>query len=537
MNEPPAPPTDTLPQGRVPTGRRHRPRNPWARRLGWTLGGLAGLALAGVFSLRLWVERYLKSDAFVNQLNATAGRTLDSTCMIDSLSWQDSAAYAGTFTANGLERAAFRRLTLSDIRAEVDAGAIWDRVWRVPQVKIAQVTADFSAGGRVTESALLHLQAGESTVAAKPGGWRERWLPNRTELGPIRVDRFDFTRKASPDLPSLQGRGFSLILKPNLKLGSLEIEGRDGEAQLQDMAHPLRVSRLRSTLRAGEAAIDHLEGTLEDATLTAEGTMGLKTPGDLRLNVRLAGASLERWLPEDWLKRCSGVASAKATVRGNWRMPETVQATGDFQVKDALLQALPLLDIISKKTQNASFLRMQIKEAAGRFERRRADDWQIRQLRADAPGLLRMKGMVDITKGGTLRGSLLLGIVPGTLRYVAGAEQTVFLTADRFTATAGNAGALSADDTGLLWTRFQLAGTLDEPQEDLSERLARAWFDATVEEVLALPMEAAATAARAAAGAANTLLEIAPPVLEKAPEVINQGVQGGLKLLDTLIPR
>jgi hypothetical protein len=59
----------------------------------------------------------------------------------------------------------------------------------------------------------------------------------------------------------------------------------------------------------------------------------------------------------------------------------------------------------------------------------------------------------------------------------------------------------------------------------------------TVEEVLALPMEAAATAARAAAGAANTLLEVAPPVLEKAPEVINQGVQGGLKLLDTLIPR
>jgi hypothetical protein len=263
----------------------------------------------------------------------------------------------------------------------------------------------------------------------------------------------------------------------------------------------------------------------------------LNTPGNLRLNVRLAGASLEQWLPEDWLKRCSGVASAKATVRGNWRLPETVQATGDFQVKDAMLQALPLLDIISKKTQNASFLRMQIKEATGRFERRQADDWQIRQLRADAPGLLRLKGAVDVTKGGTLQGSLLLGIVPGTLRYVAGAEQTVFLTADRFTAAAGNAGALSPDDTGLLWTRFQLTGTLEEPQEDLSERLAQAWFNATVEEVLALPMEAAATAARAAAGAANTLLEVAPPVLEKAPEVINQGVQGGLKLLDTLIPR
>ncbi len=537
MNEAPAPPTDAAPSGRVPTGRRHRARHPWTRRIGWTLGALAGLGLAGVFSLRLWVERYLKSETFTQQLNATAGRTLESTCLIEGLSWQDSAAYAGTFTANGLEQAAFRRLTLSDIRAEVDAGAIWDRVWRVPLVKIAQVTADFSAGGRAPAPVPQADPATASGAAAKPGGWRERWLPNRSELGPIRVDRFDFTRKAGQGVPFLEGRGFSLLLKPNLKLGSLEIEGRDGEAQLENMAHPLRVSRLRTTLRPDEAAIDHLEGTLENAVLTAEGTIGLNTPGNLRLNVRLAGASLEQWLPEDWLKRCSGVASAKATVRGNWRLPETVQATGDFQVKDAMLQALPLLDIISKKTQNASFLRMQIKEATGRFERRQADDWQIRQLRADAPGLLRLKGAVDVTKGGTLQGSLLLGIVPGTLRYVAGAEQTVFLTADRFTAAAGNAGALSPDDTGLLWTRFQLTGTLEEPQEDLSERLAQAWFNATVEEVLALPMEAAATAARAAAGAANTLLEVAPPVLEKAPEVINQGVQGGLKLLDTLIPR
>ena len=113
----------------------------------------------------------------------------------------------------------------------------------------------------------------------------------------------------------------------------------------------------------------------------------------------------------------------------------------------------------------------------------------------------------------------------------------MFLPADRFSGGAGNSGVLSADDAALLWTRFQLGGTLDSPTEDLSDRLARAWFDATVEEVAALSMEAAATVTRTAVGAAGTVLDVAPPLLEKAPDLLHQGVQGGLKVLDGLLPR
>lgn len=536
MSDAPAPPADApVPDGR-PGARRKRPRNPWGRRLAWTAGGLILVGVVTVFSLRLWVERYLKSEAFAEQLNATAGRTLGADCRLEGLSWQELTGYAGTFVAEGRENAAFRRLTVSEVRADLDLAAVWDRVWRVKQVKIAHVMADFSGGGRVAQP--TPVSAPEFPVAtAGTGSWFQNWLPNRTELGPVQVERFDFVMGSTPRLNGWEGEGFSLTLKPNLKSSTLEVEGRSGEVHPIGEKRNLKVDRVRTTLRRDAASLDYLAGTLEDASLTADGTFGLKTPGDLRLNVGLTGARLEKWLPEDWLKRCDGQASGKATLRGDWRQPDTVRAEGDFKITDATLQALPLLDILAKKTQNASFLRLQIKEATGRVERRRADQWELRQLRADAPGLLRLKGGGDLGAGGSLRGSLLLGIVPGTLRYLAGAEQTVFLTADRFTAAAGNSGALSADDAGLLWTRFQLRGTLDEPSEDLSERLARAWFNATVDEVAALSMEAASTAARTAAGAASAVFDVAPPLLEKAPDLINQGLEGGLKMLDGLLPR
>ena len=488
------------------------------------------------FSFRLWIEHYLKSDAFAAQLNATAGHALMADCRLEGISWQDSTGYAATFHAQGRENAVFRRLTVADTRAEVDPAAVWDRVWRVRQVRIAQMTLDFSAGNRAPAVSTLDSPMSSAPAQASTHGL-QGWLPNRTEIGPVQVERFDFVRDASLGSHGILGEGFSLTLKPNLKASVLEVVGTGGTAGLTGVKKLLKVDRFRTTLRQQGASLDQLTGTLEDAAVTAEGTMDFTSSGDLLLKVSLAGASLEHWLPEDWLKRCSGRATAYGTLRGDWRLPGTMRADGDFKITGASLQALPLLDIIAKKTQNASFLRMQLKEVSGHFDRRQEGLWELRRLRADAPGLLRLKGSVNVGPGGALSGSLLLGVVPGTLRYLAGAEQTVFLAADHFSAATGNAGVLSPDDTALFWTRFRLGGTLDLPSEDLSERLAQAWFHATTEQVTALSMEAASTAARTAAGVAGAALNYAPPLLEKAPDLLNQGVQGGLKVLEGLLPR
>jgi hypothetical protein len=61
-------------------------------------------------------------------------------------------------------------------------------------------------------------------------------------------------------------------------------------------------------------------------------------------------------------------------------------------------------------------------------------------------------------RGNQLDGSFRLGIAPGTLATIPGAESEVFVPGER----------------GLLWTSLRITGTVDNPKEDLTDRLVAA---------------------------------------------------------------
>ncbi|MFN5961236.1 MAG: hypothetical protein ACK5CW_07130, partial [Verrucomicrobiota bacterium] len=213
---------------------------------------------------------------------------------------------------------------------------------------------------------------------------------------------------------------------------------------------------------------------------------------------------------------------------------------------------LPILQIIARKTRNESFVRLVLKEARTDFTRTPDGDWLLEKLLVDSPGLLRLKGSAAVGATETLSGSLLLGIVPGTLRYLAGAEQEVFLPIEKANLSAAERALLSAEDAGLLWTRLTLGGSLANPSEDLSDRLARAWFNATVDEVLGMSMEgavkAAETASRAASDAASAFLEKSPEAIDKGADllrkgaatgggILQKGAESGIRAIEGLLPR
>jgi hypothetical protein len=219
------------------------------------------------------------------------------------------------------------------------------------------------------------------------------------------------------------------------------------------------------------------------------------------------------------------------------------------------LEGLPLLHVIARKTRNESFVRLLLKETSANFTRTSGGGWLIENIRVDAPPLLRLKGNVAAAPDNSLNGELLLGIVPGTLRYLAGAEQEVFLPLNQLMVTQRERPLFTQDDAGLLWTRLRLRGTLDHPQEDLADRLAKAWFNATVDEVMNMSMEgavkAAETASKLASAAAGTVIDKAPEVLESGLKtgtdllqqgveqgggLLEKGVEGGLKTIEGLLP-
>lgn len=530
------------PESLRPVARRRVKRGS-SRRWLWVAGGVAVAGVAGLFAIQAAVRSYLRSPAFAQKINEAAGKALHAQCSLEGMNWQDSTAHAAQFQAHGLQGAGFRELTLSDARAEVDVGALWDRTWRVKRISVARVEADFSPGPRIQDPVPAGEPDGEPS--GQKASWLSRWLPNRTEMGGVVVDRFDFHWQGAS--AKISGEQIGLTLTPNLDQAYTAVIGSGGTVKKTGSPHILTVRSLQATLRADGVRLDQFEGKIANASVAAEGTLGLEKDGDLAMRVTVDQAQLADWIPDDWLKRCSGVASVDARVRGSGPGFAKYSAQGKIRLKDSLIQALPLLDVIAKKTRNETFLRLQLKEAESDFSRLTEGGWRFEKLRADAPGLLRLKGSAAADGTGTLVGDMLLGIVPGTLRYLAGAEQTVFLPMDRADLPPDVRSLLASDDSGLLWTRLRLGGTLDRPSEDLSDRLARAWFNATADEVANLSMEAAGKAAETAAGVANRLLDAAPPVLppvlDQAPGIlkegvkgVDQGVRGGLKLLDGLLP-
>src|SRR5690606_34891189 len=73
-------------------------------------------------------------------------------------------------------------------------------------------------------------------------------------------------------------------------------------------------------------------------------------------------------------------------------------------------------------------------------------------------GLIRIEGMLRLERDKSIDGRFRLGLTPGTLASIPGAETKVFLPGER----------------GVLWTPLHITGTLDDPKEDLTDRLIAA---------------------------------------------------------------
>jgi hypothetical protein len=164
--------------------------------------------------------------------------------------------------------------------------------------------------------------------------------------------------------------------------------------------------------------------------------------------------------------------------------------SGSLNHTDGVLTALPLLDALAAYADTTRFRRIALNEGKVDYE------WEdgalnLRKIAIGSEGLVRLEGSLKMDKEKRLDGHLRLGLVPGTLARIPGAETIVFTPGER----------------GLLWTPLRITGTLDDPKEDLTERLIEA--------------------------AGMRMIEIIPETGEKAlkftREVLNKDLQSHIK--------
>jgi|GEM_PF-850812 len=531
--------------------RRRRGKKGWTKC--WIVLGSIVVAGAGLFfGARIWITNYLQSDKFRVWISGAIASRLDADVQLDGIRWQDSSASVGTFTATGSADSSFAKIEARDLRATINAGAIWDRVWQVDEIKIARVFLDFS--NTQPREASSPQGTGTSVGSGESSGFFASLLPNRTVVKGAEVDQFGFLW--ANGTRSAKASGINLHVKPAEGNEFFLASGQRGTLELSMLPDaPVTLREIEASLQGDEFIIEDLTAEAAGADITAEGTILTGDKPSLDLKGTVAGLDLSRCIPEDWLKSLKGKADGDVRITGDPGEFAKLKWRGTVQLRDGLLEGLPLLHVIARKTRNESFIRLLLKDAHTEFTRTTDGGWLLEKLNVDAPGLLRLKGAVSAAPDDTLHGELLLGIVPGTLRYLAGAEQQVFQPLERLLVTRGERALLSSADSGLLWTRLRLRGTLGNPQEDLADRLAKAWFNATVDEVMNMSMEgavkAAETASKAAAEAAGTVLENAPEILEKGLQtgsdilgtgiesgagLLEKGVEGGIKTIEGLIP-
>ncbi len=520
----PSPPT--------PSSRRRRRRKPSSSKR-WliALGTIAVLLAAAVFSFSVWLDGYLKSDSFRRWISAAISSHLKADASLNGISWRGSSAFVESFSATGSADAPFQSLSAADIRADINAGAIWDRTWHVEGVKVARASINFS---KLPDQPTPPPQPPEAPPSSS--GFLSSLIPNRVVLGPVRIDQFGFDWKS--DDASASARNIALEIKPSDDQGFVLAKGAGGTLSSSALKNlPLDITDFDASWQEGEIRLDSFHATTaDDASITGEASVRLNQNAPV-LDARgsLADLQLAKIIPDDWLKRVKGTASASVQISGNPKDPDRLLWRGNAAIKDGLLEGLPILQIIARKTRNEGFVRLVLKDTRTRFTRTSSGDWILEGLLMDAPGLLRLKGNASISASSQLSGNLLLGIVPGTLRYLAGAEQQVFLPLDRANLPASDRALLGPEDSALLWTRLVLGGSLSNPTEDLSDRLALAWFNATVDEVLNMSMEGAIKAADAASKAASTaaskVLENAPAALDKGTDLLQKGAESGAGIL------
>ena len=424
--------------------RRRRATGKQAKQ-GW-LGKLAlGLIVAGVVGaaiLYATVRGYLYSDAFRRFLSVKTSEAVSVDGEFTPFRWDGLAVDTDAFEAAG--NGIITNLRVDGLHTEVSVGGLTRGVWEIRGSRIQRV--EFSLDARVRSPAVSIKKP------APPPARESGWLPREVELQGIDVR--EVVVKAMLDAGPLSVSRLRVRVEPAEKKRAYRVELADGAIRLPLSWVPeLHLSRARLRYQHGRVFLNNSSaGAWKDGRLELSGEWDLAA-GRYAFEGAATGVRCEDVFNEDWAKRCAGEMCSDFTLDNHDAVPV---ARGRLTIQKGTLTALPVLDTLAAYADTRRFRVLVLSEAG--------TDWQWKdgeiffsKLVLGSEGLARLEGNLFI-RGRELDGTFRLGLAPGTLASIPGAETKVFLAGER----------------GLVWAPLRITGTLDNPVEDLSDRLKTA---------------------------------------------------------------
>lgn len=489
---------------------------------GWLLKGgavLCGLVIIALVGGYFWVKSYLRSDAFREELSRQVGGAAGGTAEFAPLGWQGSVMDSDRLTLQS-QRAG--NWEVEGLEAELDLGGIWARVWLIPRIDLASARSEWDLRKKPGTAEPAQAAASGGRKAEKESS-SSGLLPNRAEVREVTVS--DYEGEIVTTGGSYQWERMRLAYEPGTSQAEAVVTLRNGRVTTP-MAWLGRMKLGAASLRARAGRVNLLES---DWTLMERGELELSghwEDGEWLLEGAVADLTCADLLPVDWQKKIRGEVKGDFVVEDSAN--ESLVVTGSVALTDGVVSSLAFLDRLAAYAGSSSLQRLTFEEAHSDF-RWQADGWQLTNLVLSDEGMLRVEGRFRV-EGETIDGNLRVGVPPGLLAHIPGAEEKVFLPGEK----------------GLLWTPVRVTGTLSAPKEDLSGRMIQAAGERMFEMIPETGQWALKFGGQAMDQGTAMLLEnqglileegqkAVEEVIQQGGDVVEEGVKAGFGILDGLL--
>ncbi len=411
----------------------------------WSVVLLLVVGLASAGYAYYWVNDYIKSDAFREMVARQLGQASGTKVSLTSLELFGPNVHVSELELKPRKRETWTRLDAEKLKVEMDWSHIRERLVRVPEVSLKSLRLELRDDAAPDD---LPMDLDQDIEVWQAPEWLKKWMPNRTEIGVVATESFSIK---PPPTGGIALEGMALDAKPSESGGApWNLHGKGGALTLPGLV-PFAFDQVNATLN--ETALIFHDASAEwypGCTVTTTGEMPFGKDEAWQFSGNFRDLDVHHFLDEGMADKVQG------TMQGAYKA-NAKSVSGQVSVHGGVLKNMAVLDRVASVTRMAAFRRLDLSQVEANIARS-GREVRITKLAMQSNNLIRVEGNVTIT-GKSLDGTLYIGVTPEALNWLPGARSRVFN---------------ESRSGGFAWATMNISGTVDNVNEDLSQRLKSA---------------------------------------------------------------
>ena len=414
----------------------------------WFFKVVCALLLLSIVSIGVGyglMRGYLHSDAFRKFLSAKASVMTGVNGEFAAFRWEGLELSTDKFEASG--DGPVTHLRADDLHTEIGFGGVTRGVWDVRGSSVRRL--DIAVDSR--KKPISKPAMSEVAPREKSNG-NNGWFPSEANLQ--EVDVRELAIRLLMDQGSVVANGMRVRAERAGANDAYRVDVKGGTIQLPiKWLTDLQLDRAQLRLQENQFfLLDSVINIWGDGRIQTSGELDTVTK-QFSLEGDVNGIKCEDVLNADWAKKLTGNISSTFILTNKLGFPS---ANGRLSIENGVLTAMPVLEALAAYADTRRLRVLSLNQAHTEWQWKR-DELILKNMVLSSEGLVHLEGSITI-RGQALDGDFRLGIAPGTLSSIPGAETDVFAPGER----------------GLLWTPLHISGTLDHPKEDLTDRMIQA---------------------------------------------------------------